>query len=306
MKTRKTLVRTVDLRFFQDDANGEWGLTHKETCPGNGHGEEFNAFWDGRGIFHDVFEHAHEFTDKYFRSHPYVLTTAGETVAMGALLYYIGPGGVYRDQNNEDRYISADEQAVRATADMHCDTIKGDGGSFSAPLEVCLPEQPEANETIDWAVDEHWTRVLKAKEELGSRVYNAPGKGQDPEEIARCQEFADSITLDKIRNLYRYGWHLAQQLAGGAYQNGNVLSSFITFWSQFCKLNSAEELAGYYSGIMFRLYKDKEGILSWVAQFVPKPELHGEGAKQFKVSNARENCPEAFNALEKYGPVYAD
>src|SRR4051812_49426606 len=67
MKAKKKLVRTVDLRFFQDDANGEWGVTHKETCPGNGNGEEFNAFWDGRGIFHDVFEHAHEFTDKHFR-----------------------------------------------------------------------------------------------------------------------------------------------------------------------------------------------------------------------------------------------
>ena len=41
----KRLVKTVELVFFQDDANGEYGLAHKETYDQN-QGNGFNAFWN--------------------------------------------------------------------------------------------------------------------------------------------------------------------------------------------------------------------------------------------------------------------
>lgn len=301
MKAKKKLVRTVDLRFFQDDAHGEWGVTHKDTCPGNGHGEEFNAFWDGRGIFHDVFEHAHEFTDKHFRG-IYALTTAGETVAMGSLLYYIGQGGVYRNQNGEDRYRSAEDQAVSETADTQTEMITSGNERFTGGFEVCVPEQKDTEDSsLEWAIDEHWQKILKAKAAVGSRVWNDPKKGQSPEELERCKEYADSVTLEKIRNLYRYGWHMAQKLAGDC--NGNPLSSFITFWNEFCKANEAEQLAAYYKGITFRIYRDADGYLSWVASFVSKNLPSYEAAKEFKISSDRDgNHPDVFTVLDRYGP----
>jgi hypothetical protein len=292
---KKKLIRTVDLRFFQDDANGKWGVTHKETCPGNGNGEEFNAFWDGRGLFHDVFEHAHEFTDRYFRKWPYVLTTAGETVAMGALLYYIGKCGVNRDPNSKGGYYyTPEQQAVLETCGTHCEIIKSGQGSFAGPLEVCVPNQKDTGDSmLEWAIDEHWQKVLEAKQKVASEVY----KGS-PDETERAKEFSDSVTEKKIRNLYRYGFHMAEKLAGNSRQNGTILSDFVLFWDDFCKRNSAEELAGFYKGIVFRIYKDAEGIISWVATFEPKPAPSYEAAKRFKLSGGDENPRVPFVADE--------
>ena len=78
------LVRCVRMKFFQDSDNGEWGLTHDDTQSGD---ECFNAFWSATGIFHDVFEHAHEHS-KYFRGEA-ALNVGGEMAAMGAMYYFI-------------------------------------------------------------------------------------------------------------------------------------------------------------------------------------------------------------------------
>lgn len=299
-RNRKRLVRTVDLRFFQDDANGEFGVTHKDTCPGNGNGDEFNAFWDGRGIFHDVFEHAHEFTDKHFRGQ-YALTTAGETVAMGALLYYIGAGRVYRNQNERgSSFYTEEQQAVMETADAQAEMIKSGNERFTSSFDVCVPNQPDTEDSsLEWAIDEHWQRIVKAKAECGQGVWNQPGKGQDPEELARCKEYADSVTEEKIRNLYRYGWHMAQKLVGDVWQNGNTLSNFISFWNDFCKKNSAEELTTFYKGIVFKIYKDREGLLSWSATFEPKHAPSYEAAKKFVIRSNGE-LPDVFNVFDSY------
>jgi hypothetical protein len=44
----------VRLEFFQDHADGSYGLAHEKTISND---TSFNAFWHGIGIFHDVFEH---------------------------------------------------------------------------------------------------------------------------------------------------------------------------------------------------------------------------------------------------------
>ncbi len=306
MKPKKTLVRTVELRLFQDDANGEWGVTHKETCPGNGNGDEFNAFWDGRGIFHDVFEHAHEFTDKHFRGQ-YALTTAGETVAMGSLLYYVGRGGVQRNQNERGgSFYSEEENAVRETADAQAEMIKSGNERFTSSFDVCVPNQKEVeDETLEWAIEKHWQTILKAKEEVGEGVWNDPKKGKDADELARCKEYADNVTEEKIRNLYRYGWRLAEKLTCGVFHNGYVLTEFISFWHDFCKKNSAEELANYYKGITFRIYKNSENVLSWVATFEPKLAPSYEAAKRFKLSGGND-LPRVPHVADEYFPGFGD
>ena len=88
---RKRLVRKVSFRMFEDDANGEWGLTHADTFNGS---EPFNAFWGDMGLFHDVFEHAHEHSRFY--SGEYAMNIGGELAAMGALWYYRDEMGFYK------------------------------------------------------------------------------------------------------------------------------------------------------------------------------------------------------------------
>jgi hypothetical protein len=295
---RKKLLRKVDLRFFQDEANGEWGVTHKETCPGNGHGEEFNAFWDGIGIFHDVFEHAHEFTDKYFKAYPYVLTTAGEMVAMGAAIYYRNRLLVSNRERGGPSFYTFTQSCRNETLDRQVETIHGDGGQYSGPLESCVPAQEDTEDgELEWAAETHWQKILEAKQEVGKRVYQ-----QDPDEIARAQEFADSVTAEKITNLYRYGYHMAEKLMGEGLHNHNAAHYFIEFWNDFCKRNTAEKMAAHYKGIVFRLYRDENGELSWTATFIPQHVSSYERAKEFKVKGDNNEPQRVPYVADEYFP----
>src|SRR6185436_1652887 len=96
----KKLIKEVNLVFFKDDGTGEYGLTHKETYDDN-YGNGFNAFWNGIGIFHDVFEHSHEFTHKYFRG-DYVLNIGGEMTNIDTMRYYYDNNGVHNIQKKHN------------------------------------------------------------------------------------------------------------------------------------------------------------------------------------------------------------
>ena len=116
---RKKLVRKVDLLLFCDDNTGMWGMTHKETCKLDG----FNAFWGGRGIFHDVFEHAHELTDPNFRGQ-YAFNIGGEIAAMGSLWYFHSECNFYnRLISQYVQHDSPDEGTMNATLSMMEDII---------------------------------------------------------------------------------------------------------------------------------------------------------------------------------------
>ena len=53
-------MHKVTLDFFQDEL-GQYGIAHSNSTD-----QGFYAFWDGIGIFHDVFEHWFEGKHKYF------------------------------------------------------------------------------------------------------------------------------------------------------------------------------------------------------------------------------------------------
>lgn len=261
MKTRKKLVRTVALRFFEDQANGEWGTAHKETFDANG-GDGFNAFWDGRGLFHDVFEHAHELTDKHFFGQS-AMNIGGEIVAMGSLWYFYHACGMSTRLDNPFfgyQTMSPDENTMRTTCDMMQESICEGYSNFGYTLESSLPRQPECEDsTVEWMAEEHFNRV---------QSYFPKGHGEDDRE--RGQEYKNSVTLEKLQNLYRYGYAIAKKLApSGLYRNGDEMTEFVTFWNAFCKKNKAETLATLYREIIFKIYRDGEGIISWVAEFVP-------------------------------------
>lgn len=277
MSKRKKLVRTIDLHFFQDDANGEWGVTHKETCPGSPHlngDETFNAFWDGQGLFHDVFEHAHEITDEFFRGNA-ALNVGGEVAAMGQMLYYIGQLHLDRFPGQQ-LYRSPTDNAMQITLGMMKEAIANDSSNFGYALESNVPKQEETPDNeLEWVIDEHFAQIQ------ATEVYDSGGKY--PDEETRCREYKESVTLEKLQNLYRYGWRMGEKLTGGLMRNHNVLQDFIGFWSQFCKANDAEEMARAYKAITFKVYKDSEGLLSWSAVFIPENLSFDERAKQVTI-----------------------
>lgn len=289
MKPKKKLIRTVSLRFFQDDANGEWGTAHKETYEANG-GNGFNAFWDGRGLFHDVFEHAHELTDKHFFGQS-AMNIGGEIVAMGSLWYYYHACGMSRRLDNpffNYQTIAPDDNVLRSTLDMMSESISEGYSNFGDTLESSLPRQAECEDsTIEWLAEEHFNRVQAITPGRLDADHGNPG-----------QTYKDSVTLEKLQNLYRYGYKIAKKLApSGLYRNGDEMTEFVTFWNEFCKKNKAETLATLYRSLVFKIYRDTEGILSWVAEFVPVYGVPSDEVPPVKIRS---------DANSFYVPVLAD
>lgn len=283
--SRKKLVRTVNLVFFCDDANGEWGVTHKDTCKDD---SGFNAFWDGRGIFHDVFEHAHEETNQFFRGYRYALNVGGEVAAMGQLMYYVNRCGVGNRFENRYTFTPSDEGAIRTTFDLMQESISYNGGSFGSALESNVPEQKDTGDNVlEYMIGDHYERVKDCQ------VYDCNGKY--PEETERCQDYKDSVTLEKLTNLYRYGYNMGKDCVKPYLRNGGLLRDFIDFWTDFCQTNKAEELGATYKGITFKIYQDKEGLLYWTAVFNPNhlsydstPRAHKFFGGQDGMSEVRE------------------
>ncbi len=262
MKPKKKLVRTVALRFFEDDANGEWGTAHVETYAAN-NGDGFNAFWDGQGLFHDVFEHAHELTDKHFLG-DYAMNIGGEIAAMGALWYYYGKCGFH--QRLQTRFHSPDDVTMQTTLGMQQECITEGYSNFGDTLTCGVPAQePVDDYSLEGIISEHWERI---------QSFIPDGYGE--EETKRGQEYKDSVTQEKIANLYRYGYRMAEKLCGADTGNSVVMADFLEFWNKFCETNRAETLASAYRTLTFKLYRDTENALSWSATFEPMPGLSSE------------------------------
>lgn len=272
------LTRTVELRLFQDDATGDWGLCHKETMDG-----EFNAFWTGDGIFHDVFEHAHEFVDPYF-SGDAAQNIGGEVAAMGALWYLYNRCGVHNRLNTS--YRSPDDIVINSTfADMQ-ESIEYGNTRFGDRLVCAVPRQkPVDDSSLEWIADEHFERIKKLR--AASRA--------DREEREVCAPYKKSVTKSRLANLYRYGYKQAERIASGT--DHNTLVEFIDFWNSFCKKIDAEELYNFFQGITFELYKDDEDNLFWKATFNPKA---GDSLQEYVLYGGIDGCPKYVPSMEDF------
>ena len=132
----KTLVNKIDLKFFDDDATGEWGLAHATTYNDN---NAFNAFWNGMGIFHDVFEHWFENEHKYFMGDN-AMNVGGEMAAMGAMWYYYAELGVH-NRMNERSFHSPSDSMRMTTESMIQESIQCGYNQFGNTLECGVPYQ---------------------------------------------------------------------------------------------------------------------------------------------------------------------
>src|SRR6185436_15785674 len=225
----KKLIKEVNLVFFKDDGTGEYGLTHKETYDDN-YGNGFNAFWNGIGILHDVFEHSHEFTHKYFRG-DYALNIGGEMTAMGAMWYYYDIIGVHNRQNNPNSIYPMCESMKLTTLDEIRECISEGYFKYGNTLESNVPKQtPTDNHELEYQISDFWKKVKETS------------FSTDFEEHEYGKSYKESVSFRKIADLHRYGYRMAKKLIPDNYENRDMMVDFINYWNFFCKVNKAEEM----------------------------------------------------------------
>ena len=269
----KHVINKVELVFFEDDANGEWGVTHKETYSDDNH---FNAFWSGIGIWHDVFEHSHEFTHKYFRG-DYALNVAGEMAAVAAMLYFAEECGMHtiRTANPNNRWKTWGDVMREENESSIVEAVKYGYPRFGSTLECCIPRQrPTDNSELEYQIAELWNNVKSLRFE---RQQTSEYEWSDEERYS--EEYRKSLSFGKIANAHRWGYKRAERMYPSNDNNRETFYNFIDFWNKFTANNTAEDLAGYYYGIDFRIYKDKEGNISWTAVLPAKG-----GIKDYRIN----------------------
>ena len=268
------LIKTVNLIFFCDDANGEYGLTHPETVD-----QGFNAFWNGIGIFHDVFEHSHEHNHKYFKD-DYAMNVGGEMAAMGAMWYYFDTLGVYNRLGNT--YKPPDIVTRDTTEYMIHEAIEDGWCNFGSELRCNVPYQkPVFNATLE--------DIIASFKINGYRFNKRPNFEDIDYQCSKL--YQKSVTRSKIARLHRYGYRMAERLVPYNWKNEEILSEFLDFWEKFGKMNPAEELQHCYKGITFRIYKEK-GIIKWTATLNPLYRNEMKSIKLNSESSTRINLEE--------------
>ncbi len=251
----KKLVHTVELALFEDEGNGEYGLAHKETHD-NPYGSSFNAFWDGTGIFHDVFEHWHEFKHKYFRGEG-AMNIGGEMAAMGAMWYYFDTLYVGNRFDFARSNTSPSQRVINTTIFDIQEAIQSGNSSFGQTLVCNVPKQKETdNSELEYAIEKYYESVKGYEFE--------PNKYTTEDEAETAKNYKESVTFAKIANLHRFGYRLAEKLVPQDCENTQTLRDFIRFWDEFCINNNAEDLHRNFSGLTIKLYKEK-GVISWTA-----------------------------------------
>lgn len=247
----RRLIHKVELRLFEDNATGDYGLTHKETLDGKW-GDGFNAFWNDIGIFHDVFEHYFEHEHKYFKGN-YSMNIGGEMAAMGHMMYYISELGMW-ERRSKNGYYTEETRAIQTTETLIEECIREGYMSFGNTLESTVPNQrPVPQGEFEYEIEKSFRKIRGLKL---SKEYTVEAK-----------QYKDSVTLAKMRNLHRWGFKQAERLIPNTWKNRITLDNFVAFWRNFCFSYNAESLYNYgYKGIDFYIYKvNKEGDISWKA-----------------------------------------
>ena len=253
------LLRRVKTDFFCDDATGSYGIAHSNTIQAKDGKDGFNAFWDGRGFHHECMEHAHEHSAPF--TGDAAMNIGGEIAAMGAMFYFIDALYVTKRLFNSFRSPSA--ITIDGTIGLIQEAIEDGHMPFGDTLvsnvgEIKEKEEGEFSE-IDLISEDYFRQVKGFKPDYrGDEKYAA-------DEIMLRERFRASVTLEKIKNLHRWGYRSAQEFAPINYENGHILNEFISFWDKFTKENDAEKLANYFRGITFYFFQKENGSIFWRA-----------------------------------------
>lgn len=250
----------VRLVFHNDDATGDWGLIPAGTIDNNG--VSFNSFWNAIGLFHDVFEHWHEYKHKYFTGKN-AMNIGGEMAAMGAMMYFVEEMGLDSERRlSKNNYRPHSDMALSSTVDEIEETIKYGYVKYGDTLESGVPYQPPTPSEIEFEIKERWEKLK------GWRYHSPRTKGDMyDDERASSKRYRQSVSLSKIQRLHRWGYWEAQRRFPRNNHNINVLIEFIEFWEEFTKRNSAEEVQQYFKTVIFNVTKHKKEI-KWTATFM--------------------------------------
>lgn len=241
-------MKTIKLQIFEDFDSGTYGITHTNTISQD---YGFNAFWNGIGIFHDVFEHSHEHT-KYF-SGDYAMNVGGEMAAMGAMWYFYNVLGV-GDRLDTRGIFAPSDTMRRETENLITEAIEYGFCSFGGTLLSNVPKQsPVYDEEMEMQIQEMYKNIKDCKPD--------PANGEEDFEFG--ENYKKSVTFRKIADLHRYGFRQAEREIPDNSRNCSTLYGFLQFFNEFCKKITAEDIfnAGY-KFMTFRLNK-RNGFVSW-------------------------------------------
>lgn len=269
-----TLVHELKWRFFQDDANGEWGIANEPTIGYQNGSDGFNAFWDGRGLFHEAFEHWFEHKHPHFLGEA-AMNIGGEMAAMGALWYYFDELGVHSRQQPGNIHWFGDSMR-RTTEDMVTEVLNEGYCQFGQVLVSEVPKQrPTDNSELECQLDLYWNNVK------GHKVDKWGHARDDKRAKEMAAIYRKSLSKRKIQDLHRWGYRMASELVPNHYENRETLSEFITFWDKFCKNNRAEEIAQVCNYLTIKLFRDEDERVTWKAYLTGQP---GTGIHELEVT----------------------
>lgn len=261
----------IVLQFFNDDATGEYGVTHQKTVG------EFNPFWSGDGFFHDVFEHYFELEHPYFMG-DYGLNLGGEIAAMGHAAWY-GMVGL-RDMRFGSKMYGFESSIVRTTYNDMAEAIMYGYSNYGDTLTCKVPYQKFVDYNSECIINDHLCMLEELKEKNKLQQDDHYDSDQEKQWAKR---YSRSCTESKITRLYRWGYKQAQKICP-SHNQSDVLREFIEYWDLFCKENPAANIQLFYKNIVFDVIK---GInLKWDCHFVTKNNelIHYTKAEEYMYS----------------------
>ena len=237
------LLRKVEFDLEQDEVSGIWGLMPRDCKAG-----EFNAFTDGIGIFHDIFEHY--FEEKYPRfSGASSYSTLGEVAALGHALAFKDLGVNSRETKRsiytlEDSLMFDIEELCRQTAEDST-VYKGTDVPFSY----------YSLSKVDHLF-EGWY-ILEQLDVLKLRL-----KEMFPDKSAK--EFKDILNVSKAKQAFIWGYVQVAKFYNA--DHSYDLSEFITEWMKFTESIKWEYIADFIESVYITVEFDKTRIF-WTATF---------------------------------------
>lgn len=272
----KYLVNTVEFVLEEDEATGEYGFIPAKSYRDN---KDFNACTTAEFLFHDVFEHWFEDSHKYFLEE-YAYDRSGEMVAAACCYYYCYVLGIRnRIIKNKYRKTSYEEDLLYADFEAILSYIYYDDDNYAKnKLKSCIPYQ----DRID---DNYFEDLIERSYDRFQNELKAKNSGGKVKENPRYEK---SVTLKKVRNLFRYGYKMAELYIPNTIHNQERLIEFIDFWNLFFKKINLSYLSDDYESLTFRIYKTRSKI-EWTGILKSKYDDHKIPTIRFKSNDNPQN-----------------
>lgn len=202
----------------------------------------FDYGWNSIIIFHDTMEHWFENTHKYFKG-KYAFNIAGEVAAMGSLFY------LYKTFNLKNRISRFDENNILLAGANHIiKSIAHQEFYFGTELLSCISYQAPRNTFLE--ID-----ILT--------VYKHIKKLMIPTDIKQTDfmysiKLKKSITLEKLRNLYRWGYNSAEKRFPRTAYNKYKIHKYLEALEELIIKNNIKNLTEHCEGFTITLTTRKE------------------------------------------------